>query len=101
MSKQEKRALPVAVAKEGPKSAREKNAHNANNGLDLCADNPLNVDGPGGPDLAIERVEIEYVEGPVDPAAQATIEGLMARWLMRAYLRKYAQDGAEPAVLDT
>jgi len=40
--------------------------------------------------VAIEGVEVTRAEGPADPAAREALERLLSRWLVRAYLRRYA-----------
>jgi len=53
---------------------------------------------PGGPCVAIERVEITRADGPPEPDAKEALERLLVKWLVRAYLRKYASDDAPRAL---
>ncbi len=59
--------------------------------LDFQPEIPLHGDGEAGGvhNVVIERVEICRAEGRSDPDTCATIERLLARWMVRAYLRKY------------
>jgi hypothetical protein len=59
--------------------------------LDFQAGMPPHGGGDGGGvhNVVIERVEVRRAEGRSDPDTCAAIERLLARWMVRAYLRKY------------
>jgi hypothetical protein len=70
--------------------------------LDFSAESRLDVhDGREEPgDVVIEHVRVKYSDDPPDPVACEALQRLLARLVVRAYLRKYGQgeEGAEEAV---
>jgi hypothetical protein len=51
--------------------------------------------------VSIEKVDVQRVDGGLDPWAPKAIENLLSKWLVRAYARRYNDDTEEgPARLE-
>jgi len=45
--------------------------------------------------VSIEKVDVERVDGELDPWAPKAMEDLLSKWLVRAYARRYNHDMEE------
>jgi hypothetical protein len=78
----------------------EKNPESSkpNKGLDLSVGSALTVaeEGRGDGALHIERVVVTRSDRPPEPGGRDALERLLARWMVRAYLRQAGECAALP-----